>query len=867
MHVPKRYLTVAFFISLVLFGIIMGGNKTLTGFAIINETNNSNTSNQEESALVGNDALHNDASIVPRSSRQEFSSLSDELDDYLSHADRADVIVTFKDAKTDPVREGISTSAIRKRFESRAIVARLSKDEVRALGGRDSIESIEPVRLFDATLQDAVGIINASKAQSRQYAGINVSGVGETICVVDTGIDFTNPDLADRNVAGCNLDCVDKACVMNCSQTDLNGHGTHVAGIVAASGGITGVAPKAGLIALKVFPGSSESGATTTSIKFAIDWCNANKNAYNISGITMSLGTSTLFIIQCDLNFNSLQTSFSTSSSKNITITAASGNNGNPNRIAAPACLSQAVAVTSSNKDDTGASYANWWSLPLFVAPGTNINSTCLGGDYCIKTGTSMATPMVAGSIALLNSYLHATGRSRTPAQFKTLLNASGQRITYQSRNYPRINVDRALLSLDVTRPGVVLDSPANGTVAINSTYSFTCNVTDWQLKNATFMLWSLNGTVVKSSVVNISGEDTQVTFNANNLSARTYRWTCFAADMLNNTNTTTGNFTFIVGNVSTTLIAPSNNTYTRGEVNFSCGGVTPSLDVVSNATLYIWNETGFVYSEFQPASGASSEVTFYYNHTFDDGVYWWNCNIVPNQTVGAFARRNFTFSVDSSLPLVSLVEPLNGINYNATDSIEVSLNYTVADATQTECDLFINGDVKDTYSSNSSDEQFVTYVDSFGEGEHVWSVTCTDASGNVNSTEERIFTVNVDIGGSDNGGGAGGGGGGGGGGSSKPRENVSTPPIPNSPPEEPSVPSTPSTNTTPEEHANQSGGTVTGRSITDVSSGKVSWLLWIIIAALFLIAAVWYIRHRRHSAVMHGKRNLLKLHLGQAQV
>ncbi len=336
-----------------------------------------------------------------------------------------EVIVTLKPSN---ILRDFSYRKVHQEFLTGGYAMRLSETEVKQLARNDAVESIEPVRYFDIALQDAVPIVNASSVWTRTYQGVNITGEGETICVIDTGINFTHSDLISRNLLGCNLYCVGSPCAINCTATDLNGHGTHVAGITGATGpGIFGAAPRSNLIGLKVFPGVLGSGASTTSIRNAIDWCTANAAQYNISVISISIASTTRFGSFCDSSFGSFRTSISAAVAKNISVVVATGNNGDPNTIGAPACISNATAVSASNKDDTLAtSYANYAKIVSLVAPGTNINSSCLGGSYCLLTGTSMATPLVSGSIALLNDFLHMTNKSRTPAQMRTLLNTTG---------------------------------------------------------------------------------------------------------------------------------------------------------------------------------------------------------------------------------------------------------------------------------------------------------------------------------------------------------------------------------------------------------------------------------------------------------
>jgi len=205
-------------------------------------------------------------------------------------------------------------------LSSGGFVAEVNESVLEELEEDSRVAFVEPVRYFDISLSEATVIINADDVWGRDISGQNLTGNDQTVCVIDTGINYSHVDLTGRNMTACNLDCIDKVCVENCSIEDLNGHGTHVAGIVAASGTVTGVASGAGFIGLKVFPGSGRTGATTTGIKNAIDWCVDNSEVYNISVITMSLGTSAPFVYDshCDGEYPSFNASITAAYNKNI---------------------------------------------------------------------------------------------------------------------------------------------------------------------------------------------------------------------------------------------------------------------------------------------------------------------------------------------------------------------------------------------------------------------------------------------------------------------------------------------------------------------------------------------------------------------
>ncbi len=350
--------------------------------------------------------------------------------------------------------------------------AQISKKELDKLKNHPNIESIVPTKKIIAFLQDSVPLINASEVWPIQLSGINITGVDETVCVLDTGINFSHPDLIGKNKT-CTIDCITNVnCVENCSISDDNGHGTHVAGIIAASGGINGVAINVGLIGVKVL--DSNGNGQSDDLELGIDWCIANADKYNISVISMSLGADCLthpedcYDSYCDSAGATLTTIINNATSHNISVIAATGNEGNTTAIPLPACIENVTSVAATDKNDNIASYSNRNNITDLVAPGSDINSTIIpnpsedildycgtGKSYCSLSGTSMAAPHVAGAFVLIRQFFRLqNGRVPTPSEIEDVLNDTGTLIDDSSGsgyNFPRIDVYSALLVMEQT--------------------------------------------------------------------------------------------------------------------------------------------------------------------------------------------------------------------------------------------------------------------------------------------------------------------------------------------------------------------------------------------------------------------------------
>jgi len=206
------------------------------------------------------------------------------------------------------------------------------------------------------------------------------------VAIVDTGIDVKHPDLKDNLKGGVST------IGYTTSYNDDNGHGTHVAGIVAALNndiGVVGVAPEANLYAVKVLDRRG-SGYLSDVIE-GLDWAVAN----GMQVVNMSLGTSA---------YNkSFEDAVKKVNAAGITQVAAAGNSGpGDNTVTYPAKFTEVIAVSATDKFDTIASWSSRGPEIDLAAPGVSIYSTYKGSTYKTLSGTSMAAPHVTGAAALV---------------------------------------------------------------------------------------------------------------------------------------------------------------------------------------------------------------------------------------------------------------------------------------------------------------------------------------------------------------------------------------------------------------------------------------------------------------------------------
>lgn len=225
-------------------------------------------------------------------------------------------------------------------------------------------------------------------------------GAGVKVAVIDTGIDKDHEDLVSNIKGGINFVISQKGPawkrVLDPNQwNDDNGHGTHVAGTIAAVDneiGVIGVAPEADLYAVKVLDAGG-SGYISDVIS-GIDWSVDN----DMDVINMSLG--------CDCNLVALEDAVNNAHDAGVVVVASAGNsgdgNGLTNDVIYPAKYDSVIAVAATASDDSTPSWSSEGSEVELAAPGRSILSTWNDGLYNTISGTSMASPHVAGTVALL---------------------------------------------------------------------------------------------------------------------------------------------------------------------------------------------------------------------------------------------------------------------------------------------------------------------------------------------------------------------------------------------------------------------------------------------------------------------------------
>lgn len=339
-------------------------------------------------------------------------------------------------------------------------------DPVEESGGEKGKTSLtDSVNLDRPSLDVSVELIGAKTAWGWGY-----TGAGWYVAVLDTGIRKTHQFFTGKTVVeacfalgsdgvGGAGDCPNGNATMTGPGSAVHhpstyssyDHGTHVSGIATGNyGSLAGVAKNANIIAVQVFSKFSGNAISSwnSDTLAGLDYIYSIRGSYNIAAVNMSLGGSTRYSYSCDSD--SRKASIDNLRSVGIATAIATGNNGWCTGVSSPGCISSSVSVGASTDSDSEASFNNWHAtLQKLFAPGYLIYSSTGASDssYASWSGTSMATPHVAGAWALLKHRLS----SGSVTDLLNALRTTGVSVysvcDYYTTAIPRIRVDRAIQS------------------------------------------------------------------------------------------------------------------------------------------------------------------------------------------------------------------------------------------------------------------------------------------------------------------------------------------------------------------------------------------------------------------------------------
>ncbi len=350
--------------------------------------------------------------------------------------------------------------------DDKRVLSTLLKSDNVISGENDFIVKID-ITPSDPKYADQWGL---EKIQAPQAWDKTTGSPSIVVAVIDTGVEYTHPDLENNiwhnpeEIADNKIDDDDNGYVddtigydfvtisdsyvyagedaepIDNDPMDLQGHGTHVAGIIAAEGnngiGVSGVNWGCKVMPLRAgFKNSSGGGSLLNSdIVRAITY--AADNGADV--ISMSFGSS--------YNSSSQRDAIEYAAQKGVVLVGASGNSGRTTKHY-PAAYDDVISVGATTSSDSKASFSNYGDWVTISAPGSGIWSTYIGGRYTALSGTSMATPIVAGVAALVLSH----SNSLSPTEVRNLMvnTADAVSVDYFTGKDPeiggRINANAAI--------------------------------------------------------------------------------------------------------------------------------------------------------------------------------------------------------------------------------------------------------------------------------------------------------------------------------------------------------------------------------------------------------------------------------------
>jgi serine protease AprX len=435
------------------------------------------------------------APIMDRDGNKIFDRL-DKLVGAAGPQDKISVIAVFdKMTGADKLRGPLGNFKVNQTYTNFPFLAMdLTPGQITALSKLPFVKQIEYDEPVTICMETASNWFGATKARTDFGVTGDKDGNPATyskndivVAVIDTGIDPNHVDLDGGKIIAW------KDYVNNqATAYDDHGHGTHCAGIATGEGHgnaiYKGVAPGAALIGLKVL--NAQGSGTTSNIQAAVDWCITNKATYNIRVISMSLGSS-----GSSNGTDSLSLAVNNAAANGIVPVVAAGNSGPAKyTIGAPAAAADAITIGAmADCGEAGFSLASFSSRgptadnrvkPDLSAPGVNIMAAKSGSTnlYQSMSGTSMATPFAAGTVALML----AANPNLTPTQVKSILESTsidwstvGKDIDFGSGRLDAYQAIRQAGSYTGTGPAVPAHELQSGNLSATGAFlTYNINVT-----------------------------------------------------------------------------------------------------------------------------------------------------------------------------------------------------------------------------------------------------------------------------------------------------------------------------------------------------------------------------------------------------
>ncbi|MBW2972668.1 S8 family serine peptidase, partial [Candidatus Woesearchaeota archaeon] len=591
------------------------------------------------------------------------------------------------------------------------------------------VEYVSFDRPVEAALYQSVPLINANDVWNLQVDGISINGSGQTVCVIDTGVSYTHADFGScttpQFLAGTCPKVVGGYDFVNSDYDPIDDHyhGTHCAGIVASQDSTyKGVAPGAKLVAMKVL--NASGSGTYSNIAAAVDWCVDNATLFNISVISMSIGSWYVYDnngFGCEDYEPVMTEAINNAVANDIFVAVAAGNRYTSGDvgIALPACIRNATSVGITDKSDNLIAWGQRGFTLDLMAPGYDIYSTYFIGGHAGSDGTSMSTPHVAGTAALVQQYFRLKyNRTLAPKDIERMMKFSGKSLydATTGMNYTRVDSYNA-----VTDKG-----PVSTTIGALPFYTTDANPHDSSCLSEMADGESCN----VSWIVNATGDLGNYTFFA-----------IFETDYMSNI---TSKLNITIVNSPPVLSSPNLNNATGNTTtvfNFSVNYSDADNNAPSFILVFINSTNYSMLPEDVSDTNYSDGKIYYYETLLAEGNYthYFNASDGFNTTLTSVVYApNVT---DNVAPVINLSSPADNANVSAAFK-QFAFNATDESAEAINCSLWFDGVVVN-YTVLTTEISAVLSHTILSQGAHLWNISCNDSK-NVAVSATRTITYDA---------------------------------------------------------------------------------------------------------------------------
>jgi serine protease AprX len=634
-----------------------------------------------------------------------------------------------------------------------AVAMEIPVSELENLARESNVEKIVLDRMVSAFRLDSIPLIKADNASS----SFSVNGTSINISIIDTGIfnhtEFQSPNRIIKQKCYCSSGterstpcCPPGNTNTSDNATDDSGHGTHCAGIAAGKGDSNGqgVAANASLFIVKVLD-SSGSGYSSDVVA-GIDWAVSNESQV----ISLSLGS---YLGSQNCYDSPVSEAVDNATKLGVVVIVAAGNAGysTPN-ITAPGCAKRVITVGATNDNDQIASFSSGGptkdnrTKPDLTAPGVGIVSTkpsgitlsdctAQGDNYMTCSGTSMATPHVAGVVALLiQKFKQINGYYPNPDRVKAILitavNTTGMNASF---NYTQRNNIYGSGRIDAYEALRIINYTKNNTISETLEHHYKVNVTSSDFKTTLYWpedkdtnndlnLFVGNGSYNYSYPTHANDSIEQVFL----MNASTGFWDVYVIGV-----TGTDQVYYLASNMNITddvtapallLVKPENTTYTS-QTNIPLNFTTDE----TNHTIWYKLDDG-------------NEINITHNTTFNvssDGFHY--ITLYVNDSYNNINQSTQYFSVDSTPPIITIISPNSTTVSNYTTKT-IWFNISLSETGNVS---LYSIDALGNLTMNRSNNTYFYNQSNVTEGGHNVTFYVNDTNGLTNSSSVN-FTVSI---------------------------------------------------------------------------------------------------------------------------